>query len=224
MITGPAGAPLLVSLLEGSRDLGSDYEAASLLIDVIDRHPIDGAARQPFFDALAGIGSAYEKGRVLQRLLRRSDVSDDALVAAIRESATIDSDHEASRVLMAAARSHSLTGAAREAYVRAAERLAEHDIVVSCTASSLPILGKGLVERALRARRHRPIFMIDLAVPRDIEPEVAERQRTDGLHRAVCDFVASIRAGRSIDRPACQARRALQDGGLHATRPYRAGA
>jgi len=54
------------------------------------------------------------------------------------------------------------------------EQLHEYDIVVSCTASSLPILGKGLVERALRVRRHRPIFMVDLAVPRDIEQEVAE--------------------------------------------------
>jgi len=55
-----------------------------------------------------------------------------------------------------------------------AAHLHEHDIVVSCTASSLPILGKGLVERALKARRRRPIFMVDLAVPRDIEQEVAE--------------------------------------------------
>jgi glutamyl-tRNA reductase len=55
-----------------------------------------------------------------------------------------------------------------------ADHLHEHDIVVSSTASSLPILGKGLVERALRARRRRPMFMVDLAVPRDIEPEVGE--------------------------------------------------
>ena len=55
-----------------------------------------------------------------------------------------------------------------------AEHLHEYDIVVSCTASSLPILGKGLVERALRARRRRPMFMVDLAVPRDIEPEAGE--------------------------------------------------
>jgi glutamyl-tRNA reductase len=54
------------------------------------------------------------------------------------------------------------------------ERLQEFDVVVSSTASSLPILGKGLVERALRARRRRPMFMVDLAVPRDIEPEAAE--------------------------------------------------
>ena len=51
--------------------------------------------------------------------------------------------------------------------------LHEYDAVVSCTASTLPIIGLGAVERALRQRRHRPMFMVDLAVPRDIEPEVA---------------------------------------------------
>ena len=54
------------------------------------------------------------------------------------------------------------------------ERLPGFDIVVSCTASSLPIIGLGAVERALKARRRRPMFMVDLAVPRDIEPEVAK--------------------------------------------------
>jgi glutamyl-tRNA reductase len=54
------------------------------------------------------------------------------------------------------------------------EQLAQHDIVISCTASPLPILGKGMVERAIKVRKHRPIFMVDLAVPRDVEPEVAE--------------------------------------------------
>ena len=52
-------------------------------------------------------------------------------------------------------------------------RLADFDIVVSCTASSLPIIGLGAVERAIKARKRRPMFMVDLAVPRDIEPEVA---------------------------------------------------
>ena len=46
------------------------------------------------------------------------------------------------------------------------------DIIVSSTASPLPILGKGTVETALRTRKHRPFFMVDIAVPRDIEPEV----------------------------------------------------
>lgn len=54
------------------------------------------------------------------------------------------------------------------------ERLPEVDIVISSTASQLPILGKGAVEQALKKRKHRPMFMVDIAVPRDIEPEVAE--------------------------------------------------
>jgi glutamyl-tRNA reductase len=54
------------------------------------------------------------------------------------------------------------------------ERLADYDIVVSCTASSLPIIGLGMVERALKTRRHRPMVMVDLAVPRDIEAEVGK--------------------------------------------------
>ena len=54
------------------------------------------------------------------------------------------------------------------------DRFADFDIVITSTASQLPIVGLGMVERAVKARRHRPIFMVDLAVPRDIEPEVAE--------------------------------------------------
>ncbi len=50
--------------------------------------------------------------------------------------------------------------------------LAEADIVIASTASPLPILGKGTVESALKKRRHQPMFMVDIAVPRDIEPEV----------------------------------------------------
>lgn len=50
--------------------------------------------------------------------------------------------------------------------------LPEADIVISSTASPVPILGKGTVESALKQRRHRPMFMVDIAVPRDIETEV----------------------------------------------------
>lgn len=54
------------------------------------------------------------------------------------------------------------------------DRLQDYDVVVSSTASQLPIVGKGMVERALRQRHHMPVFMLDLAVPRDIEAEVSE--------------------------------------------------
>ncbi len=53
-------------------------------------------------------------------------------------------------------------------------RLLEADIVISSTASPLPIIGKGLVERALKARRNQPMLFVDIAVPRDIEPEVGD--------------------------------------------------
>ncbi len=70
------------------------------------------------------------------------------------------------------------------------ERLIEADIIISSTASQLPILGKGAVERALKARRHRPIFMVDIAVPRDIEPEVSQLNdvylyTVDDLHEVI---------------------------------------
>ncbi|APX93700.1 glutamyl-tRNA reductase [Halomonas sp. 1513] len=64
------------------------------------------------------------------------------------------------------------------------------DIVISSTAAPLPILGKGMVERALKKRRHRPIFMVDIAVPRDIEPQVGELSdiflyTVDDLHEVI---------------------------------------
>ncbi len=54
------------------------------------------------------------------------------------------------------------------------EYIAKADIIISSTASPLPIVGKGIVERALKTRKHKPIFMLDIAVPRDIEAEVNE--------------------------------------------------
>ncbi|MEZ5651453.1 MAG: glutamyl-tRNA reductase [Burkholderiaceae bacterium] len=80
-----------------------------------------------------------------------------------------------------------------------AEHLHQFDIVVSCTASSVPIIGLGAVEKAIRARRHRPMFMVDLAVPRDIEPEVDRLDdiflhTVDDLGRVVNAGIESRRA------------------------------
>ena len=69
------------------------------------------------------------------------------------------------------------------------ERLAEFDIVITSTASQLPIVGLGMVERAIKARKRRPIFMVDLAVPRDIEPEVAE---LDDVYLYTVDDLAQV--------------------------------
>jgi len=63
------------------------------------------------------------------------------------------------------------------------------DIVISSTASPLPIIGKGTVERALKQRKHEPIFMVDLAVPRDVEPEVND---LDDIYLYCVDDLQSV--------------------------------
>ena len=68
-------------------------------------------------------------------------------------------------------------------------QLAAHDIVVTCTASPLPIIGKGLVESALKARKHLPMLMFDLAVPRDVEGEVG---RLDDVFLYTVDDLGNI--------------------------------
>jgi glutamyl-tRNA reductase len=87
------------------------------------------------------------------------------------------------------------------------ERLAEFDIVVTSTASQLPIVGLGLVERAIRARRHRPMFMVDLAVPRDIEAEVAELD--DVFLYTVDDLAEVVREGMGNRRQAVEEAEAI---------------
>lgn len=76
------------------------------------------------------------------------------------------------------------------------DALVNSDIVISSTASQLPILGKGAVERALKLRKHKPIFMVDIAVPRDIEPQVGELDdvylySVDDLHEVVTENLKS---------------------------------
>jgi len=90
-------------------------------------------------------------------------------------------------------------------------RLHEFDAVISCTASTLPLIGLGAVERALKARRRRPIFMVDLAVPRDIEPEVA--QLDDVYLYTVDDLSAVVQtAGEKRQAAVAQAEAIIESG------------
>ncbi|MCW7549936.1 glutamyl-tRNA reductase [Photorhabdus sp. APURE] len=68
-------------------------------------------------------------------------------------------------------------------------RLAEADIVISSTASPLPIIGKGMVERALKLRRNQPMLLVDIAVPRDIEPDI---ERLDNVYLYSVDDLQAI--------------------------------
>lgn len=92
--------------------------------------------------------------------------------------------------------------------------LHEADIVISSTASPLPILGKGAVEKALKKRRHAPMFMVDIAVPRDIEAEVAEL--SDVYLYSVDDLRSIIEENvRSREDAACEAEELVLAGVEH---------
>ncbi|HOB66822.1 glutamyl-tRNA reductase [Ottowia sp.] len=92
------------------------------------------------------------------------------------------------------------------------ERLHEFDAIVSCTASTLPIIGLGAVERALKKRRHRPIFMVDLAVPRDIEPEV--KALDDVYLYTVDDLAQVVQTGHANRQAAVAQAEAIIDAGV----------
>ncbi|WP_119153881.1 glutamyl-tRNA reductase [Caldimonas tepidiphila] len=91
------------------------------------------------------------------------------------------------------------------------QRLHEFDAVVSCTASTVPIIGLGAVERALKSRRHRPMFMVDLAVPRDIEPEVAQ---LDDIYLYTVDDLSAVvqTAGEKRQAAVAQAEAIIETG------------
>ena len=92
------------------------------------------------------------------------------------------------------------------------QRLHEFDAVISCTASSLPIIGLGAVERALKQRKHRPMFMVDLAVPRDIEPEVQVLQ--DIFLYTVDDLASVVQTGQANRQAAVAQAEAIVDTGV----------
>jgi glutamyl-tRNA reductase len=91
-------------------------------------------------------------------------------------------------------------------------RLHEFDAVISCTASTLPLIGLGAVERALKKRRNRPMFMVDLAVPRDIEPEVKSLE--DVYLYTVDDLASVIQTGQAHRQAAVAEAEVIIDAGV----------
>lgn len=85
--------------------------------------------------------------------------------------------------------------------------LHDYDVVVSSTASQLPIVGKGMVERALKQRQSMPLFMLDLAVPRDIEAEVGDLN--DAYLYTVDDMVNIVQSGKEARQKAAAAAETL---------------
>jgi glutamyl-tRNA reductase len=91
-------------------------------------------------------------------------------------------------------------------------RLHEFDAVISCTASTLPIIGLGAVERAVKLRKRRPMFMVDLAVPRDIEPEV--KALPDIYLYTVDDLAHVVQTGKDSRQAAVAQAEVIIDAGV----------
>jgi glutamyl-tRNA reductase len=179
------GEPQILGQVKAAYQTASDTGSTGKLLYKLFQHAFS-AAKQIRTDTAIGnspVSVAFAAVSLAKQIF--SDLSEQtALLIGAGETVELAARHlnqnGIGRIIVAnrtVERAHTLA-AQFEGYAISLTELSTHlpeaDIVISSTASPLPVLGKGTVERALKERRHRPIFMVDIAVPRDIEPEVAD--------------------------------------------------
>jgi hypothetical protein len=116
----------LAAMLTSVGESRSDYETAQFLLKFL-RRPMDDALRAPLFRAVDGFRSDYERSRVLKALIAQPEMSSDTVLAVLKSVQSMSGGYEASQVLQALAAKHPITGAARDAYIDATERLGEYE-------------------------------------------------------------------------------------------------
>ncbi len=179
------GEPQILGQVKSAFQTARDSGTAGKLLSRLFQHTFS-VAKQVRTDTAIGsspVSVAFAAVSLARQIF--SDLKDQtALLIGAGETVELAArhlhQHGVGRIIVAnrtVERAHHLA-AQFDGYAIALTELAHHlpeaDILISSTASPLPVLGKGTVERALKARKHRPIFMVDIAVPRDIEPEVGE--------------------------------------------------
>ena len=115
---GPVSSPILAGVLEGNR-IESDFEQASLLIQIAKLQPLDATTRGPFFAALDTVDSDFEHRRVLSALAERTDLTAETVAAMLESSIDIESDFEMASFLLDIARRASIEGPLRAPFFRA---------------------------------------------------------------------------------------------------------
>jgi len=181
------GEPQILGQLKNSYDRARGDNAISSILDRLFQHSFSVAKRvrtdteigsNPVSVAFAAVNLSKQIFGNLEELhaLLIGAGETIELVARHLKSQQIGSITIANRSLERARLLADQIGAAAVQINTMPEQLPRADIVISSTASQLPILGKGAIESALKQRKHKPIFMVDLAVPRDIEPEVGKLQ------------------------------------------------
>jgi len=179
------GEPQILGQLKTSYDQARNGKSVDSILDRLFQHSFNVAKRvrtdteigsNPVSVAFASVNLSkqiFGKLDELQALLIGAGETIE-LVARHLKSQSIGSIVIANRSIENAQRLADDIGASAVQINAVPDQLVNADIVISSTASQLPILGKGATETALRKRKHRPIFMVDLAVPRDIETQVGD--------------------------------------------------
>jgi glutamyl-tRNA reductase len=169
--------------------------------------PLDVRARVAFApDALSG---------ALRDLTSSREVKEAAILSTCNRTEVYFHGGEPEGVARWLEKTHTLTPATLSPYVYTLnERLHQFDVVVTCTASTLPIIGKGMLERVVKQRRHAPVLIVDLGVPRDVEAEAAELD--DVFLYSVDDLSDIVKDNLQIRRDAVvQAERMIADQASH---------
>lgn len=177
------GEPQILGQVKASYQTANDAGATGKLLGRLFQHTFS-VAKQVRTDTAIGsspVSVAFAAVSLARQIF--SDLSSQtAMLIGAGETIELAArhlhQHGIGRMIVAnrtVERAHTLAGqfdAYAVALTEIPAHLAEADIVISSTASPLPVLGKGSVESALKKRKHQPMFMVDIAVPRDIEAEV----------------------------------------------------
>lgn len=177
------GEPQILGQMKDAFHIASGYGATGKVLNRLFQHTFS-VAKQVRTDTEIGanaVSVAYAGVNLARRLF--SDLADQTvLLIGAGETIELVARHLkqnkvkhiiiANRSVEKAQILASEVGSEAIALGQIPERLHQADIIVTSTASTLPILGKGAIEGALKKRKHSPIFILDLAVPRDVEPEV----------------------------------------------------
>ena len=118
-----SGEQLAKLLSQSARAMGSDYEKATLLIQVLKNNLKDAGVRAAFFEMVGTLGSDYERGRVLAVLLKRSDLTAETLLAALKSVRAMGSDYEKANVLIRASKTEAANESVRASIIEAAHTL-----------------------------------------------------------------------------------------------------
>jgi glutamyl-tRNA reductase len=179
------GEPQILGQMKGAYQAASEAGTLGKVLSKLFHHTF-AAAKKVRTDTAIGsspVSIAFAAVRLAQRIF--DDLSDQtAVLIGAGETIELTARHlvenRIGRIIIANRtfdRAHALASRF-DGYAITLEELPRHlaeaDVLVSSTASPLPILGKGSVESAIKARKHKPMFMVDLAVPRDIEAEVEQ--------------------------------------------------